>query len=240
MWSENKMWVLCVVAILFLFLFGLLKVWFIYFKRSIEDGKTKGKRSKTIVFSREMLIDSIIEVLSIIMEMIPVFIGALLAIIFTIYSTNQQDIDNLIDQLTAAREDISIQASLLGEVLEYYDDESLIDQLTLNTSVDLTILNLSVNSAVGLDYIPGSALGCITSNMRGITERVSVINMNCYNPNSIRRMVEEIQRFLEYLIIEIDLVIDYLNRDLSVSEYESALTEHVSIIIQENELIFVH
>lgn len=239
MWSENKMWVLCIVALSFLFLLGLLKVWFIYLKRSNEGGKSKGKGSNTIVFSKEMLIDSIIEVLSIIMEMIPVFIGSLLAIIFTIYSTNQQDIDNLIDQLTAAREDISIQATLLGDVLEYYDDETLIDQLILNTSVDLTILNLSVNSDVGLDYIPGSALGCITSNIRGIKERVSVIKTKCYNPDSTRRMVEEIQRFLEYLIIEIDLVIDYLNRDLSVSEYESALTEHVAIVRQENELIFV-
>ena len=238
MWSENKMWVLCVVALIFLFLLGLVKVLLTNSKEAETETSKKGMKNKTKNQTNKrnkLLFESLLESLSIVMEMLPVFVGALLAILFTIYSTNQQDVDKLVEHLAATREDLSIQASILGELLDYYDDESLVNQLVLEASVDLTLLDLTINSEQSMNLIPGSAMGCILSNRRAITKRITALEDNHFSGLSSRRLVEENKRFLEYLVKEIDLVINYLNRDISVTEYEQLLSEHVGVILEENE-----
>lgn len=236
MLSVKIMWIIIVISLFILLGSGFLKVLITNNMRKALPQKTKKKKQADHSQKSLLLNETLLECLSIIMEMLSVVVGALLAIILTIYSTNQQDIEKLTDNLSAARNDISIQAELIGELIDFYD-ESDSHALVMDTSVDLTLLHYSVNSDVGLDLIPGSALGCIMSNNRAISERASLIKDNELDIVTRRRLVEEIKRFLEYLVTEIDLVIAYLNEDISVSEYEAALLEHIYMVKEENEII---
>lgn len=172
----------------------------------------------------------------IVIEVCSVFLGAILAIQFTMWDDNAKTKARVQDAFRIAVRDIETQSRIIAELIERYDKQELdVESLRINVSPDLSLIERMLYNDDIIIILNNGSYSMLLNNYRSVQSFADYLKSNrLAKDDYIVEVCHKLSLHMEYLAEELNMIIRWkMNGEINEKVYRQWFSEHAEKVLSD-------